>query len=99
MLNFDRDHGTKRIWIWMLLSLWTVVAVGALAPRKTLAQEDATKTAGADKPADAPAPANKPPAKEQQSFFSWFLESSGWIGIIILVLSIYFIATVSRLFI
>jgi biopolymer transport protein ExbB len=35
----------------------------------------------------------------QKSRLVWFVESSGWIGAIILLLSMYFIATVARLFV
>ncbi len=98
MLKLDRDHAPKRIWIWLLLSLWTMVALGVAAPRKTFAQEDPAKATSGEKSDAAPAE-KKAPVKEPQSFFSWFIESSGWIGVIILGLSIYFIATVSRLFI
>lgn len=35
---------------------------------------------------------------QTKSTFMWFIESSGWIGAVLLVLSMYFIATVSKLF-
>ena len=38
-------------------------------------------------------------SERPRSRVAWFIESSGWIGALILVLSIYFIATVSRLFV
>jgi biopolymer transport protein ExbB len=50
-----------------------------------------------DAPAIADVHAEAPPA-EGKSKLMWFLESSGWIGAIILLLSMYFIATVGRLF-
>jgi biopolymer transport protein ExbB len=34
-----------------------------------------------------------------ESWFHWFLRCSGWIGVIILVCSIYFIATAARMFV
>lgn len=47
----------------------------------------------------APAPAGQvAPKPEEKSRFYWFLESSGAIGALILLLSIYFVSTVSRLF-
>ncbi len=100
MLKLDKHQGTKRIWIWLLLSLWTVAAVGVLAPRKAAAQDDAAKAnAGGGEKADSGGD-KKPPPKEMQSFFMWFIESSGPIGLgVLLPLSIYFIATVSRLFV
>ena len=38
-------------------------------------------------------------AAPQQSWFAWFIECSGLIGLIILICSIYFIATVARMFV
>lgn len=52
----------------------------------------------------APAPAEGAPAEgekpvQQKSRFLWFIQSSGLIGLGILILSIYFVATIIRLFI
>ncbi|MFO1019166.1 MAG: MotA/TolQ/ExbB proton channel family protein [Planctomycetales bacterium] len=67
------------------------------------AQETGKTPAAAPAAPPAAAPAGAPPAKdgapaEQRSMLSWIIESSGWIGAIILLLSIYFVATVLRLF-
>ena len=35
---------------------------------------------------------------EGQSFLGWLVRCSGWIGVVILLLSFYFVATVVRLF-
>jgi biopolymer transport protein ExbB len=64
-------------------------AQGALAPASASAQEEGG--GGGENQAAA--------AKPQKGRMQWFIESSGWIGAVILLLSIYFIATVSRLFV
>ena len=58
------------------------------------AQEGEAPAAAA---AAAPAAAKAAPV-EQQSMVWWIIETSGFIGFVILVLSIYFVATVTRLF-
>jgi biopolymer transport protein ExbB len=40
-----------------------------------------------------------PEKAEQQSWFSWFIQCSGPIGLVILIVSIYFFATVARMFV
>src|SRR5262249_34601447 len=50
-------------------------------------------------PAPAPAPAVPvAPREPEKSRFWWFIETSGAIGAVILILSIYFVSTVGRLF-
>ena len=78
----------------VLLFLLAIVFVGAVvvkAPVAAQAQEEKDKAA----PAEGAAAEHK----ETKSAFTWFIESSGLIGLVILVLSIYFIATVIQLFI
>ena len=59
------------------------------------ADDAAVKAPAADAPAvDAPAGRTKVPG----SYLTWFIRSSGLIGLLILGLSIYFVATVIRLF-
>jgi biopolymer transport protein ExbB len=49
--------------------------------------------------AGAPAsPATEPPQKDRLNAFEWFIRASGPVGLFILGLSIYFVATVGRLF-
>jgi len=72
------------------------------------AQEDGAATKNAPPAAAAEVPPASPgspapsgehsDAPEQRSFLSWIIESSGWIGGIILLLSIYFVALVFRQF-
>jgi len=85
MLKLSRDGATRRSWIWLILVVvWAALAIHA-SSRPALAQEPA-------KPAEAA------PTQQVQTNFAWFIESSGWIGLGILCLSIYFVATVCRLF-
>ncbi|HEV3416088.1 MAG TPA: MotA/TolQ/ExbB proton channel family protein [Pirellulales bacterium] len=94
-------RGEGRAWPRFLLLAWTILALTVSAPRWTYAQED---KGGAKAAPDAAAPAPDAakeaakPKQDQQSKISWIVESSGWIGLFILGLSIYFVATVSRLF-
>jgi biopolymer transport protein ExbB len=104
-MNFGDASGARR-------SAWVVAIVVAMAAmasvRITLAQEQ-PQAEEAPPPAEAPAadaaPAPVEPAPRQveakpteKSRFWWFIESSGAIGAVILLLSIYFVSTVARLF-
>lgn len=53
--------------------------------------------AATDAATDSGAPA-APETHQPESMLSWIIKSSGWIGAVILVLSFYFVATVTRLF-
>lgn len=82
----------------IILTAWNL---GLLAP-VALGQEEKAKAAEAAAPAEASAqPSEGGEAKEQakeKPWLIWFLECSGLIGAFILILSIYFVATVCRLF-
>lgn len=72
--------------IWFILALVVgMIAVNDIQPRLAYAQEEAK--------AEEAAP------KQTKSYFMWFIESSGAIGAVLLLLSIYFVSTVGRLFI
>jgi biopolymer transport protein ExbB len=73
----------------------TLVGIVCLAvPASAAYGQDANAPAAAKDVAGA----EKPAAEEGQSYFWWFIRSSGLIGLFILILSIYFVATVIRLF-
>ena len=81
----------------MLCGALTVI----LMPRGSVAQDAPAAPAAAAAPAaGAPAApaAAKEEKKEMQSFLMWVIECSGFIGFVILLLSIYFVSTVGRLF-
>jgi biopolymer transport protein ExbB len=91
----------------LLCATWAYVATPTAAAddKKPAPAADAKKPAAeADKPA---ADADNPPAAaegqttktvENRSFLGWVIECSGFIGAVILLLSIYFVQTVGRLF-
>ena len=83
---------SRRALVALLLLLAVIPATAWLTSPRAAAQEGAAPAAGAEGGQDA---APKPP----KSRFLWFIYSSGLIGLFILCLSIYFVATVIRLFI
>jgi biopolymer transport protein ExbB len=97
---------------WKRSLWWLGVAVGvwgyfcAVGPLAVNAQQDA-KGKGAPAPAANPAPAapaqggsESEPAKppESKSVLEWLIVTSGWIGAVLLVLSIYFVAKIVHLY-
>jgi len=84
----------KQIWILMALVLWGVVGT-ALSTSSFAADEkkEAAAAPAADKAAEKPAEGG-----HNQSFAWWIIYNSGAIGAVLFILSIYFVATVSRLF-
>jgi biopolymer transport protein ExbB len=93
MESQQRSH---RVRTWFLLAcvlLWIAVAV-SVSPRPSWAADDGQKPAAA-----AHADENQQvQTKDKMSWFSYIVESSGFIGLVILLLSIYFVSTVARLF-
>src|SRR4051812_30905426 len=89
-----------------LLNRWTtalIVLFGLFAAcfgRVASAQEAASPAPAAA----APAPAAVPPAadasapRQEDSMLMWLIKTSGWIGAIILALSIYFVTVVVQTF-
>ena len=96
----------------MLCAAWAMMTWPRLSlAQRAVEEKAAAKEAVADeKPAapeakavegEAPAPARPAPAaatKETESFLHWVMRCSGFIGLVILLLSIYFVSTVGRLF-
>ena len=81
----------RKAWFLLALVIWAAFAL-AFPPRYSLAQ-------GGDQPAAATAEEQKPAEPVlQENFLVWVMRCSGVIGIVILLLSIYFVSTVSRLF-
>lgn len=86
----------------LTLSLIAVLLMAGTSPSIYGQAPPAEEGAAADKAGADPAPPANPAAKpptEPKSTIAWVLESSGWIGALILLLSIYFVATVVRLFV
>jgi biopolymer transport protein ExbB len=83
--------GRRKAWFVLGLVLWAAFAL-TFPPRYTWAQ-------GGDQPAAAAAEEQKPAEPvSSDNFLVWVMKCSGLIGIVILLLSIYFVSTVSRLF-
>jgi len=91
-MESQRRFMGKSILFLLIFALWVVLAV-SMAPRASRAQgED-------QKPAAAAADENRTvQPKEKMSWFSLIMKSSGFIGLVILLLSIYFVSTVARMF-
>jgi biopolymer transport protein ExbB len=102
MPTLDRTGRARKALVWALLAVWTVLAMQT-APRRVFAQDkaaDKTADKAPEKVADIPPPPEKAATNPQgDSYFLWVIRVSGWIGLVILCLSIYFVATISRLFI
>ena len=91
-MRSERRVGQNWVWLTLVMLIAAVLVVNTAA-QVSKAQDKA------DTAAQAPAGSNQAAPKEMQSVFVWFIECSGLIGLIILCLSIYFIATVSRMFV
>ena len=92
-------------WVWMLLfltGLWSTA--GGFRPMARAQEEAETPTEESDAPPrespQAAAPSESGPApSEPRNVLFWLIETSGWIGLVLLVLSLYFVATVTRMFV
>jgi biopolymer transport protein ExbB len=88
----------------LIVCYFAALALGAIHWQSSLAAQEPAPAPAVNQPAananaaNPPAGANKEPAKPKSRFL-WVIYSSGFIGAFILVLSIYFVATVIRLFI
>ncbi len=89
---------SKCLIVTVLFSLAIMLFASAVVAPFALAQEEpAAEAAPAAPAADEPAAEGEP--AQTQNGFIWLLWVSGWIGLGILLLSIYFVAQVIRLFI
>jgi biopolymer transport protein ExbB len=78
--------------VWGLILLVAAVLVLNTANTRVARAEDGAAAAGAD---EGDKGKEEP---QQKSYFVWFLVTSGLIGFVIFLLSVYFIATVARMF-
>ncbi len=82
----------RKAWFLLVLTTWAALAV-AVVPQPSSAQEEKAGAAAAQGQATAE------PAKEhKESFLMWVIKCSGFIGLVILILSVYFVSTVGRMF-
>jgi len=97
----NQNSGWNRsVWsLTLVVAAWAVLWV--MRPLDSVHAQEANKAGAAAVPAPAVAPAaNEAEAKpaESKSILWWLIETSGWIGAVLLVLSIYFVAKVVQLF-
>jgi biopolymer transport protein ExbB len=100
-MNRQRDWKRSLWWLGALVAVWGYFA--AVGPISVSAQQAGKAKAPAASPPAAPAASSEgseseaapPPSK---SVLVWLIETSGWIGAVLLVLSIYFVAKVVHLY-
>ena len=101
----NRPYGvTRGTWsLALVFAAWAFLCL--LRPPEIARAQAAAKTekeaaAPAPAPVNATPPANEAEAKpaESKSILWWLIETSGWIGAVLLVLSIYFVAKVVHMF-
>lgn len=98
MSHAGGNLGRKMGWFLLAAIVLTAWNAGMLTPASAAEEKAAAAAAPAEGEAAAsPGEEAKEPAK-QKPWLVWFLESSGLIGLFILILSIYFVATVCRQF-
>ena len=84
---------------WFLLAAVFVSYLALGVRTASVSAQDEGKEAAAAEPAAAAAGEGAPDAsKPRKSYFRFLIEASGLIGLFILILSVYFVATISRLF-
>ncbi len=96
MVNIQERVGRRIAWFLLAVAVVATISVGLRAGGVLAAEEAAEQ--GADQAAAAPAAETQEAPKMEKSWFRWLVEASGIIGLVILVLSVYFVATISRLF-
>lgn len=94
---------------WAMMAAWlmlTLTAWSALPNLNVLHAQDEEEAeaaevepAASEKGAAAPAAADTTSETKSQSALWWLIETSGFIGLVLLVLSIYFVATIVQLFV
>jgi biopolymer transport protein ExbB len=102
-MNRHRNWKRSVWWLGMMLAVWGYFC--AVGPLSAIAQQ-AAKGKAAPPPAasppaaSAPASGSEPEAAPPQSksVLIWLIETSGWIGAVLLVLSIYFVAKIVHLY-
>lgn len=93
-MNMESSVVRRKAWFLLGLMLWAVLAVN-FTSRPVIAQEE---KAAAAAPAAGGEEGKKAEVKTSKSFLMWVIECSGLIGLVLLVLSVYFVSTVGRLF-
>ncbi len=97
MLTLSRDGETRKPWAWLMLIVFCATLMQAQFSSHSAMAQDTAKEAPKEAAKDTSGGEKEKPT-EQQSAFMWVIVNSGWIGLFILCLSIYFVATCARLF-
>lgn len=101
MMSMESVILRRKAWFLLCAALCAALAV-AMLPHRSVAQDEKPAAAAEEqkeaKEAPPPSRAAKEDAPQQQSYLAWILKSSGVIGAVILLLSIYFVSTVAKLF-
>jgi biopolymer transport protein ExbB len=93
------DFGASRGRLWLLAAAACAVWVAAAMPcRAAAAKDDKPSSVEREKPAAAQGNERETGQKPEKNFLVWVVECSGFIGLVILVLSIYFVHTTAKLF-
>lgn len=100
MLVLQR-RSTATLWLGLMMAfaialpLLRPMAVSAQAENEPAATEPTEAAAAAPAAGEAAATEGEP---EQVSQLWWLIHTSGWIGLVLLIISIYFVALISQLF-
>ena len=84
-------------WLLCFVAAWGACLIAA-APQASWAQEDKDKPAAEEKQEEAAPEKKADEPKKPESYFMYVVRASGIFGFVILLLSIYMVAKVSRLF-
>lgn len=95
-MSSDRSMSRRMVWFFVAVVFLSVAATTIQTSRMWAAEEKEAAAAAA--PAAAGGEEKGEAPVKTKSYAWWIIESSGFIGLVILLLSIYFVATVSRLF-
>jgi len=97
MLTAQRRMAQRVAWFLLAAVFVSYLALGGRTASVS-AQDEGKEAAAAEPAAAAAADAASEAAKPKKSYFRFLIEASGPIGLFILILSVYFVATISRLF-
>jgi biopolymer transport protein ExbB len=91
-MNMESSVVRRKTWFLLGLMLCGALTI-TIMPRRSAAEDEKPAAAAA-----APAGGEEKKEAEMENFLVWVMRCSGFIGVVILLLSIYFVSTVGRLF-
>jgi len=99
LISLRRPWTGFAAWLMLALAAWSAVPNLTSAWAQDEEEEAAAETEPADNGKAAADPATDTTTEvKSESFLWWLIETSGLIGLFLLILSIYFVATVAQLF-